>query len=268
MTPRLAAAAPSTASERVRDVESRAAALAALGDPVRLAIVDSLANSDLSPDAIATTLDISSNLLAHHLKVLERTGLIVRKQSDNDRRRTYCQLDLGSLEGLLPKSVGRNTPSRVLFVCKHNSARSILAEAIWSVTSEVPAVSAGTQPAREINPLTLPAAKRAGLVLRNKKPRPLEVVLSKDDLIVSVCDVANEQLPEITDQPHLHWSLPDPAAISKPEAFDQTVGELYERITRLAPSLETPRSTSTPRKQHTPLTRTAKSTQPRKKAHK
>jgi protein-tyrosine-phosphatase len=234
-----------------KNVAERAAALAALGDPVRLEITDLLATSDLSPDAIATALDITSNLLAHHLKVLEQAGLIIRKQSDHDRRRTYCQLDFEAFEGLLPAGTGQRAaaaspqpagtraahkkpPARVLFVCKHNSARSVLAEAIWNSMSDTPAVSAGTDPAPAINPLTLPAAKRAGLVLRTKKPQPLELVLSKDDLVISVCDVANEQLPPLT-QKRLHWSLPDPAQIRKPAAFDETVNELRTRITRLRP---------------------------------
>jgi protein-tyrosine-phosphatase/DNA-binding HxlR family transcriptional regulator len=220
-----------------KNVAERAAALAALGDPVRLEITDLLATSDLSPDAIATTLDITSNLLAHHLKVIEHAGLIVRKQSDHDRRRTYCQLDFEAFEGLLPATTRAATtkpPARVLFVCKHNSARSVLAEAIWNSMSDIPAVSAGTDPAPAINPLTLPAAKRAGLVLRTKKPRPLELVLSEYDLVISVCDVAKEQLPPLT-QKRLHWSLPDPAQIRKPAAFDETVNELRTRITRLLP---------------------------------
>lgn len=218
-------------------VATRAAALAALGDPARLTIADLLTQSDLSPDSLATALNLPTNLLAHHLKVLEQAGLITRKQSDHDRRRTYCHLETDALAGLLPGATVA-VPHRVVFVCKHNSARSVLAEALWASLSEIPTASAGTEPASQINPLTLPAAKRAGLVLKSNKPKPLEVVLSKHDLIVSVCDVANEQLPPLPNE-RLHWSLPDPAATSRPDAFDKTIGELRERVTRLAPTLST-----------------------------
>ena len=44
---------------------------AALGEPARLAIVDELAVSDRSPKELGERLDIPSNLLAHHLTVLE-----------------------------------------------------------------------------------------------------------------------------------------------------------------------------------------------------
>jgi predicted Rossmann fold nucleotide-binding protein DprA/Smf involved in DNA uptake len=56
------------------------AALAALGDPTRLGIVDLLQEEDLSPDALAEALGVTGNLLAHHLKVLEAAGLITRSR--------------------------------------------------------------------------------------------------------------------------------------------------------------------------------------------
>ena len=50
-------------------LESRAARHAALGDPVRLAIVDELAVSDLAPVELQERFGLASNLLAHHLDV-------------------------------------------------------------------------------------------------------------------------------------------------------------------------------------------------------
>jgi ArsR family transcriptional regulator, arsenate/arsenite/antimonite-responsive transcriptional repressor / arsenate reductase (thioredoxin) len=50
---------------------ARAAVHAALGEPARLAIVEELATSDRSPKELADRLAIPSNLLAHHLEVLE-----------------------------------------------------------------------------------------------------------------------------------------------------------------------------------------------------
>ncbi|HRK48353.1 MAG TPA: helix-turn-helix domain-containing protein, partial [Nocardioides sp.] len=65
-------------------VERRASAFAALGDPVRLAIVDRLAASDELPSDLAEELGIRSNLLAHHLNVLEEAGLVRRQRSEAD----------------------------------------------------------------------------------------------------------------------------------------------------------------------------------------
>ncbi len=57
-------------------VRLRASRHAALGDPVRLAIVDELASSDRSPVELRRRYGLESNLLAHHLDVLEEVGLI------------------------------------------------------------------------------------------------------------------------------------------------------------------------------------------------
>src|SRR6478609_9967241 len=75
-------------------VERRAAVHAALGEPVRLAIVDRLALGDASPGELAEAVGLGSNLLAHHLKVLEDAGVIRRVRSEGDRRRSYVQLRL------------------------------------------------------------------------------------------------------------------------------------------------------------------------------
>ena len=50
---------------------ARAAAYAALGDPSRLAIIDRLANADLASGELADALGLPTNLIAHHLRVLE-----------------------------------------------------------------------------------------------------------------------------------------------------------------------------------------------------
>lgn len=58
------------------DASARAARHAALGDPTRLTIVDLLALSSHSPSELQQVLEVPSNLLAHHLDVLEDPGEI------------------------------------------------------------------------------------------------------------------------------------------------------------------------------------------------
>ena len=55
-------------------LEARARVHAALGDPARLAIVDALALGDASPGEIARDLGMPTNLVAHHVKVLQDAG--------------------------------------------------------------------------------------------------------------------------------------------------------------------------------------------------
>ena len=89
-------------------------------------------------------LAMPSNLLAHHLHVLEQAGIITRRRSEGDRRRTYLRLIPGALDPLAAPPA--RAALRVLFVCTANSARSHLAAALWRRASTVPAVSAGTHP--------------------------------------------------------------------------------------------------------------------------
>jgi protein-tyrosine-phosphatase/DNA-binding HxlR family transcriptional regulator len=225
-----------------RDLAYRARALSALGDPNRLAVVDLLQVQDLSPDALASTLDVSGNLLAHHLKILESAGVITRGHSQHDKRRTYVHLVPDSFEGLLPQSAEMSA-SRVVFVCTHNSARSVLADALWRDASDIPSTSAGTHPAEQINPQAQKAAGRYGLTIEQKRPQSIDEVLRPDDVVVSVCDSVNEELGPLPNA-HIHWSVPDPARVGSDSAFNSTVDELRARVDRLIPTLRPRRYTT------------------------
>lgn len=212
----------------------RVAVFGALADPARLAIVDHLLGADASPSELQAMLSIPSNLLAHHLKVLERARVVERSRSEADRRRMYLKLNHAALECLVPAV--NHQARRVVFVCTQNSARSQLAAAIWNRRSPVPATSAGTNPARQVHPGAIDAAKRNKLNLRPSKPRHLDEILTPSDLVIAVCDNAHEELPsELT---RIHWSVRDPARTALPAAFDDAVHELTDRIDRLTPTLQ------------------------------
>jgi protein-tyrosine-phosphatase/DNA-binding HxlR family transcriptional regulator len=218
-------------SDRAR----RASIHAALADPGRLAIIDQMMSEDVSPSELQASLSMSSNLLAHHLKVLEHAGLITRLRSEGDRRRTYLKLNHAALEALVPR---RGEPvDRIVFVCTQNSARSQLATAIWQRRSSVPAASAGTHPAPKVHPDAVAAARRRGLPMRPRRPRHLGEVLRPTDLVIAVCNNAHEELP--TDLHRLHWSIPDPVRASRRNAFDHALDDITDRINRFAPTLET-----------------------------
>src|SRR5215813_13089700 len=102
------------------EVRDRARTHAALGEPARLAIADRLVLGDVSPGELGRELGLPSNLLAHHLTVLEQAGVVQRSRSEGDRRRTYVRLQTAALAVLSPPS-GR-TAARVVFVCTRNSA--------------------------------------------------------------------------------------------------------------------------------------------------
>lgn len=213
-------------------VPERVRALAALADPVRLFVVDSLAVGDLSPGDLANDLRVSGNLLAHHLNVLQEAGIIRRRRSEADGRRAYVQLVTGSLEGLL-RVAPRPAVPRVVFVCTQNSARSQLASALWSTRSEIPVASAGTHPASRINPGAVAIARRHGVRIRRTRPTHVSDVLEGSDYVVSVCDSAHEEL-QSSDVPHVHWSVPDPVPVGTDAAFERTFADVEQRVRRLA----------------------------------
>lgn len=212
-------------------IRERAAVHAALGEPVRLAIVDDLALSDRTPSALAARFELAGNLLAHHLDALERVGLIERVVSSGDRRRRYVRLRRHALADVAPRS--RRREGRALFVCTHNSARSRIAAALWRRHTGAEATSAGTHPATQVHPGAVAAALRAGLDLGDAPPRALRPrELDGAVLVVTVCDLAHEELDPRRDW--LHWSTPDPVEAGTDEAFDAALVELEERITGIA----------------------------------
>jgi protein-tyrosine-phosphatase/DNA-binding transcriptional ArsR family regulator len=205
--------------------EERARRHAALSDPVRLAIVDELATADRAPVELRRQFGLESNLLAHHLDVLEEAGLVLRSRSSGDGRRRYVHLVRAALDGLVPRPQVGATDA--LFVCSQNSARSQLAAAVWRELVGTTASSAGTHPAERVHPGAVAAAERAGLDLAEAAPRSLDGV-ELPPLVITVCDRAHEEL----DDPEgwLHWSIPDPVADGSAGAFDAVVAELRDRI--------------------------------------
>ena len=219
-------------ADRISGLERRAVLHAALSDIARLQITDTLLAGDASPSELAALLAMPSNLLAHHLHVLEQAGIITRRRSDGDRRRTYLQLVPGALDALAAPTA--RAALRVLFVCTANSARSHLAAALWRRASTVPAVSAGTHPAAAIDPGAIAAAGRHHLPLPRLRPRHISEVRREGDLMVTVCDLAHE---ELGGEAAVHWSVPDPVPAGDPASFDAALAELGHRVQRLAPRL-------------------------------
>ncbi len=205
----------------------RVAMHAALGDPLRLAIVDDLAVSDRAPKEIGDRFGIATNLLAHHLDVLEGAGLIVRFASAGDGRRRYVRLVHHSRSAFAPRA---QSSAPMLFLCTHNSARSQLAAALWRARTGAPAESAGTHPAHHVHRGAVAAARRAGLDLSAAAPR-LVANIPVGAQVITVCDRVHEELhPEPS---WWHWSIPDPVEDGTAAAFDEVVRNLDARIATL-----------------------------------
>jgi protein-tyrosine-phosphatase/DNA-binding HxlR family transcriptional regulator len=218
-------------------LRARARVHAALGEPARLAIVDALALGDASPGEIGHDLGMPTNLVAHHVKVLQEAGLVVRTRSEGDRRRTYLRLRPQVLASLTPPPL--RDADRVVFVCTHNSARSQLAAALWRDRVGGPVTSAGTKPAACVHPRAVKIAHRHGLALDPTRTAQVAEVVHDGDLVIAVCDNAHEELTG-EGRPRLHWSVPDPVRIDTDAAFEAAYADLAGRIDRLAPVVRRP----------------------------
>jgi protein-tyrosine-phosphatase len=125
-----------------------------------------------------------------------------------------------------PISIG--DVDRVLFACTRNSARSQMAAALWHRRTGIEAWSAGSQPAERVHP-------RAERLLTGRSlgsgvpPRGYRDVGGDFDLVVTVCDMANEAPVPIRAR-RLHWSIPDPVPIDTGEAFERAFDEIERRI--------------------------------------
>jgi protein-tyrosine-phosphatase/DNA-binding transcriptional ArsR family regulator len=239
----------------------RASRHAALGEPVRLAMVERLLLTDASPGELGAAFGLATNVLAHHLKVLQAAGLVRRVRSEGDARRAYVQLRvedphvrslLGGDSGAppaaagLPAPAGPDRPERVLFVCTQNSARSQLAAATWAQASRVPAASAGTHPAARVHPRAVATGRRHGLRIDPAATAGVAEVAAAGDLVVCVCDIAHEELAAgtaTTGVPvagSVHWAVPDPVPVDTDEAFEHAYAEIAGRVERLASRLRGP----------------------------
>lgn len=203
----------------------------ALGDAGRLAIVEHLWLSDLTPSELRSVTGFDWNLLAFHLNVLEDAGLVRRRRSDGDGRRRYVGLraDVPAVIQRPPTTTAAQP--RALFVCTHNAARSQFAVALWRQATGLMATSAGADPAPAVHPLAMKVARAHGLDLSNARPRGLAGV-GAFDLVVSVCDRARERgLPAASAM--LHWSVPDPISGTRDD-FEAAFAEITGRVFRLA----------------------------------
>ncbi len=218
----------------VESLRVRAGRYAALADENRLAIVDGLVLCDRTPAELAGTLGMGTNLLAHHLSVLEEAGLVRRRISEGDRRRRYVSLVLDHVPG--PVEIPRIGGRSVLFVCRQNSARSQLAAAMFRRSGRHRVGSAGMTPAPEIHPKAARVAAEIGLDL-DGRPRGYAEV-DEADVVVSVCDIAGEEPPPIPARVRLHWSIPDPVRAGRISDFRAARTELDRRIDLLTRAMQ------------------------------
>ena len=137
----------------------------------------------------------------------------------------------------------RDRPYNVLFLCTHNSARSIIAESVMNRLGRgrFKAFSAGSQPRGQVHPFALDLLTNLGHDASGLHSKSWVEFsgpgASPLDFVFTVCDnAANEICPVWPGQPMTaHWGVPDPSLAEGSEterrlAFADTMRMLSQRI--------------------------------------
>ena len=128
--------------------------------------------------------------------------------------------------------------TRVLFVCKHNSARSQMAEAIMDTKYDefFEAESAGLK-SKPINPLAIYAMNDYGIDIGDKTTNKVFDYYKEGRLysyVITVCDLETDRecpvFPGIRSR--LNWPFPDP------ELFEGTKEQKQEQVIALRNEIE------------------------------
>ncbi len=121
-------------------------------------------------------------------------------------------------------------PIRVLFVCTHNSARSVMAEVLLRKRGgdAFEVSSAGTEPG-EVRPLTLRVLSEGGLDTSGLRSKSVSEFLDQPfDYVITVCDQARQTCPVFPGSGEsLHWGYEDPSQATGTEEEQLAV---YRRV--------------------------------------
>lgn len=139
--------------------------------------------------------------------------------------------------------------TNVLILCTHNSARSVLAEAMLNhhagrLGVDVRAYSAGSAPSGRVNPLALAVLADAGISTAGVRSKSWDEFAGADAprmrIVITVCDnAASETCPLWPGSPvKVHWGYPDPSNAPGDEAarraaFERTREAIGQRMLRL-----------------------------------
>jgi protein-tyrosine-phosphatase/DNA-binding transcriptional ArsR family regulator len=247
--------------------KTAAAAFAALAQPTRLDLLRLLITegpNGLPAGDIAARLDIPASTLSFHLAALERAGLTHATRQGRQIVHAARFAGLRALLGFLtetccagrpelcgdlarlfppePEMAPPMTPAfNVLFLCTHNAARSIMAEAILQKLGQgrFRAWSAGSDPAAAPNPDVLAKLSALGhptTTLRSKSWHGFTgPAAPRMDFVITLCDTLDGQTcPDFGDLAvTAAWPLPDPAKFTgSPVERATMLNELYASLRR------------------------------------
>jgi arsenate reductase (thioredoxin) len=129
----------------------------------------------------------------------------------------------------------------VLFVCIENASRSQMAEGFFNqkyAPKGYQAVSAGTRPASQINPLAVEVMKEAGIDISSQKSKIItEDMIKGSEKSVNMGCMDKSECPTLFINNVLDWGIEDPKG--KPiEKVREIRDEIEKRVKEIAESLQ------------------------------
>lgn len=250
-------------------MESKQAVLgfSALAQETRLNLMRLLAArgaSGMSAGEIAAELSQAPSTLSFHLAALEQAGLVQATRRGRQLIYAVRFFGLRSLFSFLTETCCSGRPElcgdlarlfpddlaeddhmtatfNVLFLCTHNSARSLMAQAILDKIGrgKFNAYSAGSEPARNPMPEVIQKLSTLGHDTSGLHCKSWNRFMGPDapqmDFVITLCDTMQGQdCPDVGDKPiTAAWPLPDPAKFKgTPTECATMVNELYGMIRR------------------------------------
>lgn len=243
--------------------------LASLAQPTRLAVVRRLLASypaSIGAGELAKACGAPHNTMSSHLSTLTRAGLI---QVEKSGRAMNYRADVNAFRGLvtfltkdccngrpdlcgdiasLVPQANENTKEaavtpafNVLFLCTHNSARSIMAEALLKSIGKgrFNGYSAGSDPAAKPMPEVIDRLRHLGHDVSMLRSKSWNEFAGPDaprmDFVIALCDTPQGQVcPDFGEKfVTAAWPLPDPAAFTgSPTERVTLLNELYAMVRR------------------------------------
>ncbi len=223
-----------------RDQAERMAAIAkALGDPVRLQLVDVLRKhaGKVCVCELVPLFDLSQPTVSHHLKVLRDAGIV---GSERQGLWAYYYVIPDALRGAV-RMAGLSATrlmANALFVCLHNAGRSQMSQALFERAAEGRhgARSAGTTPGDRVHPEVVEVMGELGIDLADRVPHGLteEDARWADVVVTMGC---GDKCPYIPGRRYVDWDLADPKG--RPvEEVRATRDEIERRVGELVAELD------------------------------
>lgn len=134
----------------------------------------------------------------------------------------------------------REPAKSILFVCVENAGRSQMAEGFFNkyAPKGYKAISAGTKPVSQINPIAFEVMREAGIDISNQKSKELtDDMIRNSSNIVNMGCMEKESCPTLFLQNLLDWNIEDPK--DKPiEKVREIRDEIDQRVKELVASIK------------------------------